>query len=276
VQPGNRLGLRLEGGQGGAGPHGEVLGQGLVFGIVRFDATQGLLHLFGGQVVVVLQQLAGGVEECGRGPAALAVAAVHIRALVGIDADRDKVAVDRGHYVGIGEGGLDHELAGLAPGGGDVEQDRQVEGIGQIERLLVPLVPGDGQVWPGQLQVGLKDAAVLGFEDGIVLPLLLDQHLKEGAGGLVGRRLGHPRIVLFGILFPEHGQAPCLGDLVQCSHCRLLSSEQEGSWLALQRACAQKPIGDQAHTRSPNSPPLTAWFAGAPHEAKAPAGKGAG
>ena len=71
--------------------------------IIDRDPIQNVLQLFGVQVGRAGEQLAIWREKGRRGPAALVVMAVHVRATVAVHLDRDKLGVDELDHVGIGE-----------------------------------------------------------------------------------------------------------------------------------------------------------------------------
>ena len=79
-----------------------------------------------------------------RWPSAEVVALVHVGAAVGVDADRQKSAVDNFHHFRVGVRSRVHGRALLGPGRHQRQQDRLACGRSLAECTLGPLTPVDG------------------------------------------------------------------------------------------------------------------------------------
>ena len=107
------------------------------------DAVQRLPHLLGRDVRAAVDDLALRREEDGAGPAAHVVAAVHVGALVVVDAHRDVAVVDDLDDVGDAVAGLVHDVTPVAPHCADREQHGLVRLARLAERGITPRAPPD-------------------------------------------------------------------------------------------------------------------------------------
>ena len=100
-------------------------------------------HRLGWDVGAPVDDLAVGREERRRRPAAHVVAAVHVGALVVVDADRHVAVVDELDDLGVAVARLVHDVAPVAPDRADREQHWLVRDLRLLERALAPRPPRD-------------------------------------------------------------------------------------------------------------------------------------
>src|SRR3972149_10665780 len=92
--------------------------------VLRDDLGQVLQHRLGRDVGAAGHQLPVCGQEGGSGPAAQVVTGVDVRALVVVHAHGHEVLVDVGDDAGVGVGRLVHDVAPVAPDGGEGKQGR--------------------------------------------------------------------------------------------------------------------------------------------------------
>src|SRR5262249_10983085 len=108
---------------------------GLSCPVVAGDAGQCVGHLVGRQVGGAGQHVALRSQEGGGRPAPHVVALIDVRPDIVVDAHRDVLAVDQVDDLLVRVRRLVHDVAPVAPDGGDRQQDGLVLGPGALERL---------------------------------------------------------------------------------------------------------------------------------------------
>ena len=106
-------------------------------------ALQRLQHLVDRDVGGPADDVSAGGQKGRRRPAAHVVAAVHVGVAVVVHADGDEVLVDDGDDARVGVAGLVHDVAPVAPHGGEREEDGAPEPASFRERGLAPGAPRD-------------------------------------------------------------------------------------------------------------------------------------
>ena len=104
-----------------------------------------------GEVRAPQEHFTGGRQERRERPAAFPgerphlslVATIHFGVLVPVDLDRDEILGEQARDLRVDVRPLVHDVAPVAPGGSDVEQDRAAGPLGELERFGAPRMPVD-------------------------------------------------------------------------------------------------------------------------------------
>ena len=131
------------------------------------DSLKGLQDLVRRHVGGAGDGVAARRKKGGGRPAAHVVAAVHVGVAVVVNTDGHEVLVDGGDHAGVGIARLVHDVAPVAPDGGERQQDGAPELVSLGERRLTPRAPLDlvGAVGRGEKRNSVSPSMRESFPD---------------------------------------------------------------------------------------------------------------